>query len=202
LYFFISHDQSDQFNFKLDWKTRKVSKMSNKNEQKKIMEDLKLAESEAKKKAKEAEELKKKAEEIENEFKLRSEEFRKFENESKLRAEEFQKFENESKLRAEELKKKAEEIENEFKLNTKVAEEIREISKQFEGLDESDPGQIEDLKTSESDEESYSHRVLSVDYSESHSEELGDNFTFSSVSSDSETQEHLSSKEERENKSE
>jgi hypothetical protein len=129
--------------------------------------------------------LKKKAEEIEIEFKLRSEEFRKFENESKLRAEE--------------LKKKAEEIEIEFKLNTKEAEEFQ---KKLEGLDESEPGQIEDLKTSESDEESYnSHRVLSVDYSESHSE-LGDNFTFSSVSSDSEIQEHLSSKEERENKSE
>jgi hypothetical protein len=42
---------------------------------------------------------------------------------------------------------------------------------------------------------------LSEDYSESHSEELGDDFTFSSVS-DTETQEHLSSKEERENKSE
>jgi hypothetical protein len=59
------------------------------------------------------------------------------------------------------------------------------------------------LKTSESND---SHRVLSEDYSESHSEELGDDFTFSSVSvsdsSDTETQEYFPSKEERENKSE
>jgi uncharacterized coiled-coil DUF342 family protein len=138
LSFFISHDQSDQYNFKLDWKTRKVSKMSRncecrnvKNEQKKIMEDLKLAENEAKKKTKEAEELKKKfdemkkkAEEIENEFKLKAKE-----------AEEFQ----------------------------KKFEEIREISKQFEDLDESEPGKNEDLETSEREEKSYdSHRVLSA----------------------------------------
>jgi hypothetical protein len=142
--------------------------MSKKNEQKKIMEDLKLNESEAKKKAKE-EELKKKVEKIENDAKLRVEELKK----------KVEEIENEAKLRVEELKMKAEEIENEEKLKAeefqKKIEEIPEISNQFEGLDESEPGKIEDLKTSESND---SHRVLSEDYSESHSEELGDDFTF------------------------
>jgi hypothetical protein len=55
------------------------------------MEDLKLTENEAKKKAKEAEELKKKDGEIENEAKLRSKEWKEAENEAKLKDEEFQK---------------------------------------------------------------------------------------------------------------
>jgi hypothetical protein len=88
LSFFISHDQSDQFNFKLDWKQEKCRNCQrNMNS----MEDLKLTENEAKKKAKEAEELKKKDGEIENEAKLRSKEWKEAENEAKLKDEEFQK---------------------------------------------------------------------------------------------------------------
>jgi hypothetical protein len=43
---FIDQDQSDQFNFKLNWTTRKISKMSKSDQKKEFQEAQKLEDSE------------------------------------------------------------------------------------------------------------------------------------------------------------